>query len=153
MSEQDIEPGVPRLIEGGLVIDDRGQVAFVNAFDFLGIKRFYMVSNHRACFVRAWHAHRHESKYVFVAAGAAVIGAVRIDDWENPSKDGKVHRFVLSARKPAMVYIPSGYANGFMSLTADTTVIFYSTSTLEATMHDDVRYDARYWDIWDVVER
>jgi len=153
MTNNSGEVVVPRLLEGGLGVDDRGSVAYVNDFDFAGVKRFYLVSNHRAGFVRAWHAHRREAKYVTVTRGAAVVGAVRIDNWESPSPDGEVHRHVLSAQKPSVLYIPAGYANGFMSLTEDATLMFFSTSTLEESRGDDVRYDSRYWDIWDVVER
>jgi dTDP-4-dehydrorhamnose 3,5-epimerase-like enzyme len=147
------QPQKPVLIEGGLSVDDRGQVSFVNNFNFTGVKRFYMVANHHAGFVRAWHAHRREAKYVMVARGSAVVAAVAIDDWDAPSKDAQVHRFVLSAQKPAVIFIPAGYANGFMSLTEDALLIFYSTATLEESKTDDVRYDARYWDAWQVVER
>lgn len=144
---------VPYIIEGGLAVDDRGDLAFVNDFHFEGVKRFYMVSNHRAGFVRAWHAHRHEAKYVIAVQGAAIVAAVAIDNWEHPSKNAQVHRYVLSAQKPAVLYIPAGYANGFMSLTTDTKLIFFSTATLEDSRNDDVRYDSRYWDAWQVVER
>jgi len=143
----------PRLLEGALVVDDRGSVGFINDFDFGGVKRFYTVSNHAAGFVRAWHAHRREAKYVTVLRGAAVIGAVKIDDWENPSREAYVHRFVLSALKPTVVFIPAGYANGFMSLTEDTLLAFFSTATVEESREDDIRYDARYWDIWNIIER
>lgn len=143
----------PTLIEGGLSVDDRGQVAFVNGFDFKDVKRFYMVSNHSAGFVRAWHAHKREAKYVLAVKGAALVGAVKIDDWDKPSKDAEVKRFTLSAKKPTVLYIPAGYANGFMSLTKDARLIFFSTSTLEESLGDDIRYDARYWDIWTVEER
>jgi dTDP-4-dehydrorhamnose 3,5-epimerase len=85
--------------------------------------------------------------------GAALVGAVAIDNWEQPSRDLKVHRFVLSADKPRVLFIPAGYANGFMSLSADAHVMFFSTSSLEESKGDDVRYDARYWDIWTVEER
>ena len=142
-----------RLITGDLAIDDRGSVRFVNDFDFAGIKRFYMVENHQAGFVRAWHAHRREGKYIMVVQGAAIVAAIKIEDWENPTSDSPVHRYVLSAHKPSVVYIPAGYANGFMSLTEDTLVVFFSTATLEESHGDDVRYDARYWDIWEVIER
>lgn len=151
MGKPDLE--VPRLIEGGLAVDDRGQVAFVNDFHFEGVKRFYMVSNHKSGFIRAWHAHKHEAKYVLAVQGAAIIGTVAIDNWENPSKDTQIHRYVLSAKKPAVLYIPAGYANGFMSLTADTQLMFFSTSTVEESRNDDIRYDSRYWDIWHVIER
>jgi dTDP-4-dehydrorhamnose 3,5-epimerase-like enzyme len=143
----------PQLIEGALSVDDRGEVAFVNEFNFEGVQRFYAVSNHARGFVRAWHAHRHESKYVTVVVGAAVVGAVLVDNWEKPSRDAKVDRYVLSAGKPAVLYIPAGYANGFMSLTADTKMMFFSTSTVAESKEDDVRFDARYWDPWEVTER
>jgi len=145
--------GTLRLLEGGLAIDDRGSVAFVNAFDFEGVKRFYVVANHRQGFVRAWHAHRREAKYVTVLTGAAVVAAVHIDDWERPSGGAEVHRFVLSAAKPSVLFIPPGFANGFMSLTEDARLVFFSTSTVEESRDDDVRYDARHWDVWTVEER
>ena len=143
----------PHLFEGGLGIDDRGEVGFVNDFTFDGIKRFYSVTNHRAGFIRAWHAHKREAKYITVAQGAALVGTVKIDDWDKPSKDSKVWRYVLSDRKPSVLYIPVGYANGFMSLTEETKLIFFSTSSLEETQGDDIRYDAYYWNPWQIVER
>jgi dTDP-4-dehydrorhamnose 3,5-epimerase len=143
----------PSLTQGNIGIDDRGSVSFVNDFRFEGVKRFYLVTNHRAGFVRAWHAHRKESKYVTVVQGAAVVAAVAIDDWETPSRDVKVHRHVLSATKPAVLLIPPGYANGFMSLTDDARLMFFSTSSLEESRGDDIRYDARYWNPWEVAER
>jgi dTDP-4-dehydrorhamnose 3,5-epimerase len=143
----------PRLIRGGLAVDDRGQVSFVNDFDFEGVKRFYAVENHARGFIRAWHAHKKEAKYVMVVRGAALIGAVEIDDWDNPSKDAQVHRHVLSEASPAVLFVPAGYANGFMSLTADTKILFFSTSSLEESAGDDIRYDARHWDPWTVEER
>lgn len=143
----------PQLFEGGLGIDDRGEVGFVNDFNFDGVKRFYWVTNHRSGFIRAWHAHKREAKYVTVVQGAALVGAVEIDDWDKPSKDNKVWRYVLSDSKPSVVFIPAGYANGFMSLTAETKLIFFSSSSLEETHGDDIRYDAYYWNPWKIVER
>lgn len=144
---------LPRLIEGGLSIDDRGRVAFVNGFHFVDVKRFYAIANHQAGFVRAWHAHRREGKYVYVAQGAAIVACVAIDNWEAPATDAQVHRFVMSADKPAVLFEPPGYANGFKSLTADTVVLFFSTASFDETKGDDVRYDAHYWDPWQVEER
>ncbi len=144
---------VPKLIEGGMVIDDRGSLSFINDFHFDGVKRFYIVTNHSAGFVRAWHAHRHEAKYITVVQGVAIVAAVAITNWKRPSKTAEIHRYVLSAQKPAVLYIPPGYANGFMSLTDDARLVFFSTSTYEESINDDMRYDACYWDAWQVVER
>jgi dTDP-4-dehydrorhamnose 3,5-epimerase-like enzyme len=143
----------PILVKGDLAVDDRGEVGFVNEFDFAGVKRFYTVKNHCRGFIRAWHAHRKEAKYVTLLEGAAIVGVVKIEEWEKPAVDAPVARYVLSARKPAVLYIPAGYANGFMSLTDDARLVFYSTSTLAESQCDDIRYDARYWDIWNIEER
>jgi len=143
----------PELIKGGISIDDRGTVSFVNDFNFSGVKRFYIVENHERGFIRAWHAHKKEEKYVIVVKGSALLGAVEIDDWINPSKENKVYRFVLSEKAPAVLYIPAGYANGFMSLTDDAKLIFFSTSELNESLNDDYRFDARYWNPWVIEER
>jgi len=143
----------PQLFKGGLAVDDRGTVSFVNDFNFAGVKRFYIVENHKQGFVRAWHAHKKESKYVMVVKGSAVIGAVEIDNWDNPSKDLKMHRYVLSEKNPSVLFIPAGFANGFMSLSEDAKIIFFSTSELKDSLNDDVRFDAHYWEAWKVEER
>jgi dTDP-4-dehydrorhamnose 3,5-epimerase len=142
-----------QVIQGNLSVDDRGQVSFVNGFNFAGVKRFYAIRNHRQGFIRAWHAHKKESKYVTIVKGAAIIGAVKIDNWEAPSKDLTVQRFILSEKSPAVLYIPNGYGNGFMNLTNDTQLIYFSTSTIEESQGDDFRYDAHYWDPWQIIER
>jgi dTDP-4-dehydrorhamnose 3,5-epimerase-like enzyme len=141
------------LVRGGLSVDDRGEVGFVNDFDFADVKRFYTVSNHRQGFVRAWHAHRNEAKYVLAVSGACLVCCVEVDDWERPSPELEVQRFVLSERQPAVLRVPAGYANGFMTLTADAKLMYFSTATLEDSLGDDVRFPARHWDPWTVEER
>jgi dTDP-4-dehydrorhamnose 3,5-epimerase-like enzyme len=141
------------LIRGGLAVDDRGEVGFVNDFTFDGVKRFYTVANHEQGFVRAWHGHRSEAKYVMAVSGAALVCCLEVDDWESPSPDLEVQRFVISERSPSVVRVPAGFVNGFMTLTADAKLLFFSTSTLEESLGDDVRFPARYWDPWHVEER
>jgi dTDP-4-dehydrorhamnose 3,5-epimerase len=141
------------LLPGGIAFDDRGSVRFVNDFNFAGVKRFYMIENYRQGFVRAWHGHKKEAKYVLAVQGSALVGAVKVDNWDKPSKDLKPEKFVLSADKPSVLFIPAGYANGLMSLTQDAKLIFFSTSSLEESKGDDFRFHARHWDIWGVEER
>ena len=145
----------PALIEGALSVDDRGQIAFNNNFDpdAAGVHRFYLTTNHSAGQVRAWHAHKKEAKYVTAVTGSALVGVARVVNWKRPRKDVVVHRFVLSAVKPAVLAIPSGYANGWMSLTDDCRLLWFSTATLDESREDDYRFPARYWDPWKVEER
>ena len=145
----------PQLLKGGLAVDDRGQVAFVNDFDFKNVKRCYMVENFSINTIRAWHGHQKENKYAFVVSGSAIIAAVEMDNLETPDKNNEVHRFVLSAKQPSILYIPAGYANGFKSLEADTRIIFFSTSSLEESKGDDYRFPIDYWgdQVWKTENR
>ena len=147
------EPNKPFIINGDLSADDRGELMFVNQFNMELVKRFYVVSNHKQGFIRAWHAHKNESKYVFVVSGTALISTVQIDDWDNTSSDLAIDKFVLTAKKPSILYIPNGYANGFKTLSSDTKIIFFSTSTLGDSIDDDYRFDAYKWNPWEIVER
>jgi dTDP-4-dehydrorhamnose 3,5-epimerase len=140
-------------VPGGKAFDDRGSLSFINDLDLTQFKRFYVVENHARGFVRAWHGHKHEAKAVVVISGAALVAAVKIDDWNSPSKNLKVERIVLSAEKPGALLIPAGYANGFMTLTESAKVMFFSTSSLEESAGDDFRFDARLWNPWTIEER
>ncbi len=133
-----------QLIEGGMFADDRGKLRFVNGFDFSNVKRFYQVENHRQGFIRAWHGHVKEGKYVYVASGTALVGVVPLgDDTAEPKK------FVLTSEKPQVLWIPPNHANGFMNLKEDTVILFFSTSTLEESKGDDIRFPYDKWNIWE----
>ena len=141
------------LIEGGISIDDRGELTFCNNFNMKNVQRFYQVSNHSSGFVRAWHGHKKESKYVFVSSGAILIAAVQIDNWVNPSKDLEFEKYILSEKSPKVLFIPKGYAHGYKTLTENAKIIFFSTSSLEKSSQDDFRFGAYYWNPWDILER
>jgi dTDP-4-dehydrorhamnose 3,5-epimerase len=140
-------------IPGGKAFDDRGSLTFINDLDLTQFKRFYIVENHSRGFIRAWHGHKKEAKAVVVVSGAALVAAVKVDNWDSPSKNLKVERIVLSAEKPGALLIPAGYANGFMTLTESAKVMFFSTSSLEESAGDDFRFDARLWNPWNIEER
>jgi len=147
-----------RLMTGGASVDDRGSVRFVNDFDFSGVRRFYQVNNHKRGFIRAWHGHKQEAKYVYVAQGSALVGAVKMEVREDLNDmhdaliepEGKVFKCVLSSQAPKVLWVPPGYANGFMSLSDDTIIQFFSTKTLEESLSDDIRFPYNKWDIWDI---
>lgn len=133
------------LYNGAVAVDDRGSVAFVNDFDFEDVKRFYQVSNHKRGFIRAWHGHENEGKYVYVVKGSAKVAYVKMKGGVPPVW------MVLSDKSPKVMYIPPGYANGFKTLEEGTIIQFFSTSTLEESQGDDTRYEWTHWgtDIWE----
>lgn len=142
----------PHLIFGDLAVDDRGAVRFVNDFSFRDVKRFYCVENFSSDTIRAFHGHRREAKYLTVVRGSAIVAAVPFDDTQTPRKDAPIERFVVSAAKPAIVFIPPGYANGFKVLEDGTVLLVFSTATLEESKGDDHRFPWDYWGVavWEV---
>jgi dTDP-4-dehydrorhamnose 3,5-epimerase-like enzyme len=143
----------PTLLRGGSAADDRGILSFVNDFAFPGVKRFYLIENFTKGFVRAWHAHKLEGKYMVALHGSFVVGAVKVDDFEKPGTSLKAQRVVISDRTPSVFAIPPGYANGLMGLTEGAKLLIFSTTSLEESKGDDYRFPARHWDIWGVEER
>ena len=140
-----------RKIKGGIFKDTRGSIKFVNDFSFKGVKRFYQVENTDQKTIRAFHGHKNEAKYVLVISGSILLCVIYLDNLKKPSKENKVQKFILSGRKPEIVYIPGGYANGFKALEVNTKVIFFSTSSLKESLEDDYRFPPNYWgkEVWE----
>lgn len=138
-----------RFFDGGLKVDTRGSVSFVNGFAFEKVKRFYIVRNRTTKIVRAFHGHMKEAKYALVLSGSILLCVVKLTNSHKPSKRTTVKKIVLRASKPQVVYIPPGYANGFQALERGSTVMFFSTRTLAQSLKDDFRFPADYWgDVW-----
>ena len=131
-----------KILNGGISVDDRGSVRFVNEFNFTNVKRFYQIENHRSGFIRAWHGHKKEGKYVYVSSGTALIGVVDMETEE-------ISKYILSSKQPKVLFIPPNYYNGFKNLEENTSIIFFSTSTLDESLGDDIRMPHDKWNIWD----
>lgn len=141
----------PKLYKGGVSTDNRGDVKYFNRFSLGKVKRFYVVT-HTGKTPRAFHGHMKESKYLCVVSGSALVCLVKINKPSNPSKRGRIKKFIISAKNPEILYIPPGYANGFKPLEKGTKVIFFSTLRLGDSLKDDHRFPYDYWgkDIWEV---
>ena len=83
-----------------------------------------------------------EGKYVYVSSGSALIGVVNMESNE-------ISKFVLSSKSPKILWIPAGNYNGFKSLEENTSILFFSTTTLDESLGDDIRKDFDEWNIWD----
>jgi len=151
---------ITKVFNGGVSVDDRGSVRFVNDFNFKDVKRFYQVENHSKGFIRAWHGHLLESKYVYVTKGTIKLIVRKLLTFEDADKklhvslDCEYETVILSHQSPKVLYIPQGYANGFKTLEENTSVLFFSTVTMEDAMHDDYRFDCDINNkIWESIPR
>ena len=135
----------PKLIDGTLFTDDRGMLQVMNSFNMIvgGIKRFYIVRNHQSGYVRAFHGHVRETKYLYVISGAVQVKIIPLE-YQNKKIDS------FNVGIGSMVYIPCGYFHGWKGLTEDTILLVLSTGTLEESQQDDIRlpWDTFGTDIW-----
>ena len=132
--------------------DDRGEISHCNEFSFKTnkIRRFYIIQNNRINFVRAWHGHKKEEKFIQILNGSIKISVVKIDNWKKPSKKLKQIVYVLNYKNPCILHIPGGYAHGIQTLKKDTKYIVYSNFSLNQSLNDDYRYSFDYWGDWKI---
>ena len=64
-------------------------------------------------------------------------------------KTSVVDKYVLSSQSPRILFIPAGYANGFKTLEENTIILFFSTSDINASLKDDIRFPYDKWNIWE----
>ncbi len=136
-----------QLIKGNIHIDQRGIVRFVNDFHFENVKRFYTITHPNTSTIRAWQGHKLETKYFYVTKGSFLINWIKIDNWQQPSKDLETNTHTLSDSESEILIIPPGHVNGFKALEPDSTMIMFSDMLLEDSKKDDYRFPVNYWDI------
>lgn len=140
---------IPKIIQGGNFSDHRGTISHVNDFSFKDIERFYIISNSDENPIRAWQGHKLDAKNFYCLSGSFKIHFIKIDDWENPSKDLIIETILVSESDSKVVHISAGYANAIQSLEKDSKLISFSTLPLDNVKEDDVRYPSDYWTIND----
>lgn len=138
---------IPKIIEGGNFSDHRGTISYVNDFKFTDIERFYIISNSQQNPIRAWQGHKLDAKNFYCLTGSFNIHFIKIDNWENPSKELTVETIFVSANDSKIVHIPAGYANAIESLEKESKLISFSTLPLANVGDDDIRYASDYWEI------
>ncbi|WP_343707610.1 hypothetical protein [Flavobacterium sp.] len=137
----------PKVIQGGNFSDHRGSISYVNDFTFENIERFYIISNSDENPIRAWQGHKLDAKNFYCLTGSFKIHFVKVDNWENPSKDLPIETVLVSESDSKVVHIPAGYANAIESLESNSKLISFSTLPLTKVSEDDVRYESDYWKI------
>jgi len=137
----------PHIVEGGLHVDARGKVTFVNDFDFNGVERFYTIRAHRSHEPRGWRGHRIEHKWFTVVQGTILLSVVKPDDWTLPASNLPVERFVMSDAKPAILSVSPGHATASMALSDGAILIVFSSGRIQEAKKDDYLFPLDTWQI------
>lgn len=133
------------LIVGERFSDDRGSLNFFNAFDMSEISRLYEIEPIDESVIRAWQGHQYEKKWFYCSSGSFVINLIKLDNFEKPSNNLEPNRFLLDAKKPSVLEVSGGYANGFKSMERNSKLMVFSNFGLEESKNDDFRYDLNTW--------
>ncbi len=135
----------PIVIQGGFYEDQRGRIDFVNDFNLSKTKRCYFTTNSSVNFFRGWQGHKIESRWFYCVKGKFEVKLIKIDNWDNPSEDLNIEKYILSEDNPQVLYIPNGYVNGFQALEENSKLMILSDFELGVNIGDDVRYENNKW--------
>jgi dTDP-4-dehydrorhamnose 3,5-epimerase-like enzyme len=138
-----------QITEGSLFLDERGSIAFANDFNLSPIKRFYCITHPNTDIIRAWQGHKIERKWFYCTKGAFEIKVVKIDNWDNPSKDLLIKNHILNANKTQILNVREGCCTAIRALENNASLLVFSDKTLEEAKGDDFRFDKNYWFNWE----
>jgi dTDP-4-dehydrorhamnose 3,5-epimerase-like enzyme len=105
-----------KLLTGNIFTDDRGKIAYNNDFDASPVKRIYTIENHSTDFIRGWQGHKIEQRWFACMKGSFEISVIEVDDFENPSKDLPIQKFILQEGPLIYLHIPAGCITAIQAL-------------------------------------
>src|SRR5690606_24952139 len=133
-------------IEGGKAEDHRGQIRFVNGFDMKDVKRFYIIKNSDLELIRGWRAHKLEQRWFYVLSGSFSLAIVKIDNWQNPSKNLVVDEIILNSLENRLIHLPCGNGTAFKALEEESEILVFADHYLDHAKFDDYTYDLNYFE-------
>lgn len=74
---------------------------------------------------------------------------VKIDDFDNPNEGLVAESITLKEDEPQIKIVPGGFANGFRAVSENAKILVFSDRSLDSSLDDDYRYDAKLWHSWD----
>lgn len=133
------------ITQGGIAEDHRGSIRFVNDFDMTVVKRFYTIENKDTETIRGWRAHRIEQRWFYVLDGVFSMKTVKIDDWDEPSKELPVEETILRHEDQRVIHMPVGYGTAFQALEPGSRLLVFADYGIEHAKNDDYTYPTGYF--------
>lgn len=132
------------LIEGKRYEDERGIITFNNEFDASQIKRIYTIENHSEEFIRGWQGHKIEQRWFSSMAGSFEISVIEIDNFENPSKDLMISKYLLNQETLTYLHVPSGCITAIQSKEKNSKLLVLADYGL-GEISDEYRFSLDYF--------
>lgn len=132
------------LLPGKKHKDERGIITYNNDFDASQIKRIYTIENHSADFIRGWQGHQIEQRWFAAMSGSFEIRVIKVDDFDNPSKDLSQNKYKLTADNLDFLHVPAGYITAIQALEEHSKLLVLADYGV-GEVQDEYRYPLEYF--------
>lgn len=134
------------LLQGKKHQDERGVITYNNEFDASQIKRIYTIENHSVDFIRGWQGHKIEQRWFACMKGKFEISVIKIDDFENPSKDLAITKYILEDNELTYLHIPAGNITAIQALKKESKLLVLADYGI-GEVQDEYRFPLEYFKI------
>jgi dTDP-4-dehydrorhamnose 3,5-epimerase-like enzyme len=134
----------PHIIKGNSFSDERGNIIFNNDFNVVEVKRIYFIENHSIDFIRGWQGHQIEQRWFMCVKGAFEIKVIKIDNWENPSKDLQAFVYQINSTNSDVLHVPKGHITSIKAI-EDESKLMAMSDYLLGDIKDEYRLDNNYF--------
>lgn len=131
-------------ITGSRHQDKRGIITYNNDFDASQIKRIYTIENTSTEFIRGWQGHKVEQRWFASMKGSFEISVIKVDDFENPSKDLTIQKYLLTEEVLTYLHVPSGCITAIQSKEKGSKLLVLADYGL-GEISDEYRYSLDYF--------
>lgn len=132
------------ILQGKNHEDERGIITFNNEFDATQVKRIYTIENHSTDFVRGWQGHKIEQRWFACIRGKFEICIIKIDNFDNPSKDLEVQKYILDDKTLDYLHVPAGCITAIKALDTGSKLLVLADYDL-GEIQDEYRFDTTYF--------
>jgi dTDP-4-dehydrorhamnose 3,5-epimerase-like enzyme len=136
---------MPKIIEGGKHIDERGNLFFNNNFDASVVKRIYFIENSDVNLVRGWTGHKIEQRWLTVSHGNFIIKLAKIEDFENSKKEPEILEYELNSKNLNILHVSGGYASAIQAKEIGSRLLVMADYSL-GEINDDYRFPIDYFE-------
>ncbi len=136
---------IPKIIEGKVHSDSRGNLSYNNSFDLSDIKRMYFIENIDIDLIRGWTGHRIEQRWFVAVSGSFKIRLIQVGQWNNPARDLNITEYYLTNEKLMVLYVPPGYASAIQALEKGSKLMIMADYSIGET-NDEYRFSIDYFE-------
>lgn len=132
------------LLKGKKHQDERGIITFNNEFDASQVIRIYTIENSSTDFIRGWQGHKIEQRWFACMKGSFEISVIEVDDFEKPSKELTIWKYLLTADLLTYLHVPAGCMTAIQSKECNSKLLVLSDYSL-GEITDEYRLPIDYF--------